>query len=336
MSLPRVIWYGDKVDLSGPDSDGEVGRRGLAILAIVHHRIVGSLESAIREFTDASTSGQQRRVSSHFAIGYLGAKLVIAQFVALENTAYCNGQTAADRAACRWRTWIDAGRPGANYITVSIEHEDNGAAGDYVVREEIIEASVELDRLLLTGDVAAIRKAGIKSSDAAARQLAAITPSTETLIDHHVIAPVSKPYCWRPIGKDKGFPQARFVAALREVPDMPGVAVKITGPAFGVVTVKDIAGVQAAQIADRELFAMPPGTQKTSFAWGTILDDSLGAIHKGKDVAIVGDEAAVLLRDQVDFAPEAADCDVPVNAALDHVQVPAQATLNAIDEARPR
>lgn len=336
MALPRVVWYGAHVDLSGSDSDGELGRRGQEIRGLVHHRSVGSLESLIREFTNQSASGASRRVCSHFAIGLLGDELVIAQFIALENTAYCNGQSASDRAACRWQPWIDAGRPGTNYITVSTEHEDNGAAGDYVVVEAIVAASIELDRLLLAGDGVAIRKAGIRCSDAAARQLGRLEPSSDTLIDHKVCAPVSKPFCWRPIGKDRGFPQARFIAALTEVPDMPGVAVKITAPAYGVVTVKDIAGVKAAQIADRELFGMAPGTEKTAFARGVILDESLGAVHKGKEVAIVGDEAAVLLWDQVDFEADEEDCAVPVNAALDHVEGPAKATLTAIGEARPR
>lgn len=227
-----VMWRPS--DLTGPDSDGHVGRfrfgrsgTAQSIRAIVHHRVVGTLESMTNSTfyptTDNVLRAGERRVSSHFGIGFWslpggGEELRFVQYVALENTAYCNGQSDADRNNCRWALWIDAGRPDANGMTVSIEHEDNAAVdggdGRYVVRPEIIEASIELDRLLLSGDGPRIRAAGIHCNDLAASQLAKIVPSRETLVDHNVIAPVSKPYCWRPFADDKGFPQARYITAL--------------------------------------------------------------------------------------------------------------------------
>lgn len=218
----RVVWQPS--DLTGPDSDGHVGRSGYAIRAIVCHRVVGSLESMTNNTfyptTDNILKAGERRVSSQFGIGFWGTETRprIVQYVAIENTAYCNGQNERDRAACDWELWKALGRPPANEITVSIEHEDNasidGGDGTYVVREEIIKTSIALVRLLLSGNATAIRGAGIHCSDSAAAQLGRIKPSRQTIIDHHVIAPVTKPYCWRAIGDDKGFPQARYLNEL--------------------------------------------------------------------------------------------------------------------------
>lgn len=229
-------------DLTGPDSDGHVGRFRFGksgtrqiIRAVVHHRVVGSLESMTNNTfyptTDDVLRAGERRVSSTFGIGFWGTELRIVQYVAVQNTAYTNGQTARDRDACRWQLWIDAGRPDVNGMTVSIEHEDNGSTdggdGRYVVREEIKAASIELDRLLLSGDGPAIRAAGILCSDEAAAQLGQIVPSRQTLVDHHVPCPVSKPYCWTAIGDDKGFPQSRYIAALAAKEELMGLALRL-------------------------------------------------------------------------------------------------------------
>lgn len=216
-----VIWRPS--DLTGPDSDGHAGRLGYAIRALVHHRVVGSLESMVnstfKPTSDDTLRAGERRVSSHFGIGFWalpdGSKqLRVYQFVALQDTAYCNGQTPSDKAACTWGLWKRLGRPPTNEITVSTEHEDNGKAGGYVVHDHIIRTSIALDRLLLSGNGPKIRAAGIRCSDGAAAQLGRIEPGPETIIDHHVIAPVSKPYCWRAIGDDAGFPRARFIREL--------------------------------------------------------------------------------------------------------------------------
>jgi len=261
-----VVWRPS--DLTGPDSDGHVGRfkfgrSGVvqSIRAIVHHRVVGSLESMTNNTfyptSDNVLQAGERRVSSHFGIGYWttpnGEQLRIYQYVALENTAYCNGQSDRDRTACTWQLWISAGRPDANGMTVSIEHEDNGALdggdGRYVVRGEIVTASIALDRLLLSGNAVAIRAAGIRCSDVAAAQLGRIHPSTQTLVDHKVVAPISKPYCWRRLGDDAGFPQARYVRELLAPPtpptgdDMPALTSYIPGQ---IAKVKPTANVRTA------------------------------------------------------------------------------------------
>lgn len=256
-SVP-VVWKPS--DLTGPDSDGFVGRAGQRIRAIVHHRVVGTLESMTNNTffptTDDILRAGERRVSSHFGIGFWGSELRIVQYVALQNTAFCNGQTAADKAACDWQLWKDAGRPDANTMTVSIEHEDNAnliAGAKYVVRPEIIAASIELDRLMLSGDGDRIRAAGIRCTDEAAAQLGRIVPSVQTIVDHHVVAPVSKPFCWRAIGDDPGFPQARYVAALatNERMDMylasqrPGTA---SIPKGAVVSGYDLSGAAPRKV----------------------------------------------------------------------------------------
>jgi hypothetical protein len=312
MSLPRVVDYTHLVDLSGSDSDGEIGRSGESILAIVHHRMVGSVESTIREFTDASLSGQARRVSSQFGIGFQGSELIIAQFVALENTAYCNGQSAADRSACTWQLWLHAGRPPANRITVSIEHEDNGSAGDYIVVEPIIQASIELDRLLLSGDGPAIRAHGIHCSDLAAHQLSLVEPSTQTLVDHHVVSPVSKPYCWRPYGGDKvGFPQARYVRELTTAgEDDMGLVIDQYAASPGTLRVKG-SGHSFIQPGTGQLVPVPdgwPGAEgKAVVTKGVVGEDFKtpgGAIiHKGVPLYMTGDRQAAFLQQDVTFTP---------------------------------
>jgi len=267
----RVIW--SPSDLSGPDSDGHTGRslNGVrhAIKAIVHHRVVGSLESMTNNTfyptTDDILRAGERRVSSHFGIGFWGteSRPRIVQYVALENTAYCNGQSERDRAACDWALWLALGRPPTNEITVSIEHEDNasidGGDGTYVVREEIIKTSIALDRLLLSGNATAIRGAGIHCSDSAAAQLGTILPTRQTLIDHHVIAPVSKPYCWRAIGDDKGFPQARYLNELAG-----GTGGEEGEVAIDWYPIPRPAGGQATKKADRGLVNLVTGQHTTT------------------------------------------------------------------------
>jgi hypothetical protein len=292
-----IIWRPS--DLIGPDSDGHAGRSGHAIRAIVHHRVVGSLESMVnttfKPTTDNELDKGERRVSSTFGIGFwttaAGPELRIYQFVALEDTAYCNGQSPADRDACRWKLWIGLGRPPTNEITVSIEHEDNGKAGGYVVVEPIIEASIALDRLLLSGDAKAIRAAGIRCSDAAAAQLGRIVPSAQTLIDHKVIAPVSKPYCWRPIGKGKGFPQARYVAALTEETSM----LHMTGSKIGTVTFE--AGTRVIRVR---------GGQTTTFSANTTIRHVFAEGEwNGTAVWITDweDEQYVIAKSRCEFTP---------------------------------
>jgi hypothetical protein len=110
-----------------------------------------------------------------------------------------------------------------NSRTISIEHHDNGVKKHPkrgIVPEAVIEASIWLDRLLLSGDAEAMKAAGIRFANGAARTIAselkAITPTAHTIVDHHYIAGPLKPSCWRRWSKDKaGFPQARYLEALR-------------------------------------------------------------------------------------------------------------------------
>ena len=207
----------------------EGGRSGFQPEAIVHHRAVTDLAGLDATFAasdaDPATVGSPgRSVSANFGIGHRKGTgtLAIHQYVNLSDTAYCNGDCRANTHPAepsRWDKWY--GHKGHNERTVSIEHEDNGqfAAGTEgrgVVTEDIIAASIALDALLLTGDIAAIRAAGIKIRDqATATALGKIVPGPTTLIDHNDIAGANKPYCWRPWAKDAiGFPRARYVAAL--------------------------------------------------------------------------------------------------------------------------
>lgn len=220
-----VVWH--------PASDedfkdkAEGARSGYQPIAIVHHRIVGSLSSADLTFAhsdaDPATVGSPGRpVSAQFAVGHKAGKLQAIQYVDLSDTAYCNGdcsQTAYGSAfPSRWDTWY--GHKGHNERTVSIEHEDNAGlpAGDPlrgVVPEDVIKLSIALDRLLLSGNLTAIRAAGIRCRDAAtATALGKIVPGSRTLLDHNDIAGKGKPYCWRPWLLDKGFPRARYITEL--------------------------------------------------------------------------------------------------------------------------
>lgn len=97
-------------------------------------------------------------------------------------------------------------------------------------------------------------------------------------------------------------------APFFEEKDMPGLRVASPESVAGTVTVKDIAGVQARQIADNESFKMPPGSKKRAFLKGRLLDDPLGKDSPGNDrhtVFVVGEELAVILAGQVDFESDA-------------------------------
>jgi hypothetical protein len=110
-----------------------------------------------------------------------------------------------------------------NSRTVSIEHHDNGGrtagSGKGVVPEAVIAASIALDALLLHGDLAELKAAGIRfragTEASISREFRAIPVDRHHLIDHHYISGRLKPSCWRPWADDPtGFPQARYLAAL--------------------------------------------------------------------------------------------------------------------------
>ena len=219
-----ILWHPASDEDFKDASEG--GRSGYQPVAIVHHRIVGSLGSADLTFAhgdaDPATVGSLgRSVSANFAIGHRSGVLTVIQYVDLSNTAYCNGDCRAvtyPTQPSRWDGWY--GHKGHNERTVSIEHEDNAGSSDPAVKgivtEDIVKASIALDRLMLSGDIAAMRVAGIKIRDqATADALKKIVPGTHTLLDHNDIAGANKPYCWRPWSADKvGFPRARYVTEL--------------------------------------------------------------------------------------------------------------------------
>lgn len=206
-----VPGYGDVPVVWKPavlGADASYGRNGKHVLAIVHHRMVGTLEGTILWFTQGSAN---RPVSTHFGIGFIGTKLTIVQFVDLRDTAYGNGNYDSSGV------WDNLGYPTSeiNARTISIEHEDNGTTGRGIVKPPIIDASIELDRLLLTGSLTKIRAAGIRcSSSTVAADLDKLTPSTRTLLRHFDIAGRLKPTCWMAWLDDPGMPRSRYITRL--------------------------------------------------------------------------------------------------------------------------
>lgn len=211
-----VIWRPAKLG-----EDASYGRGGKTILAIVHHRMVGTLPGTIRTFQSTAN----RPVSTQFGIGFISGKLTIAQFVDLRDTAFGNGNYDPSG---RWDDW---GYPttAINARTVSIEHEDGATTGRGIVKEPVIAASIELDRLLLSGNLSKIRAAGIRATGTggakAVSDLGKIKPGPRTIIMHHDIAGRLKPYCWTRWLDDPGFPAKRYIAALAgpQLPDTSSV-----------------------------------------------------------------------------------------------------------------
>jgi hypothetical protein len=199
-------------------ADASYGRNGKRVLAIVHHRIVGTLISCIGTFT---AGNRNRPVSTTFGIGIFAGKTTIAQFVDLRDTAYGNGNYDPSGR------WDDYGYPltEINARTVSIEHEDGSTANRGVVSEATKLASIELDRLLLSGNLTKIRAAGIRATgpggEQAVRDLGAIVVGPRTILKHWDIAGRLKPYCWNVWLDDPGFPLQRYLAALSATPAPP-------------------------------------------------------------------------------------------------------------------
>jgi hypothetical protein len=195
LTLPPVIWKPSPN--FGFPTPGTKGRSGQPVRATVRHRIVGTLASADTVFADPG-----RGASTHFGIGHIGGALEIHQYVNLSDAAWGNGDVRDPTAK------VVLENPGVNpnLYTVSIEHEDGGASNDGVVEADTWAASIELGVLLASGDISAIRAAGIRiREDATAAQLKAIPATVDGHIDHHQIAGPNKPYCWRPWLDDPGF-----------------------------------------------------------------------------------------------------------------------------------
>jgi hypothetical protein len=224
MTYP-ILW------VPASSEDFRSGRSSVKPIAIVHHRMVGSLSGTDSTFQ----STENRAVSTHFGIGYENGRLEIHQYVDLSDTAFGNGNYDSSGS---WDNW---GYPTTliNARTVSIEHQDNAQlpssdARRGIVPEDVIKASIWLDRLLLTGDVAKIRGAGIRCrASGTATALGAIVPGPRTLITHHDIAGSLKPYCWLPWANDKvGFPRSRYVSELTS----PTVKMEVVDVADSFIT----------------------------------------------------------------------------------------------------
>lgn len=215
-ALPQVLWR--------PSPNYWRGRAGHVPRAEVKHRIVGTLASAISLFDQPSTADKPRP-STHFCIGYLGGQLVVTQHVDLGDTAWGNG----DVRSPTWPLLIPGVNP--NYLTISTEHEDGGAANRGRVSEEVWRVSIELSRVLRSGDLDRIRGAGIRISDRPgqtasqlATAIAAWPIDAAHYIDHHQISGPNKPYCFRRWLDDPGFVEGspsrrdRLLAALAGTP----------------------------------------------------------------------------------------------------------------------
>lgn len=234
MSAPRIYWQGSPKFTSGHPAP---------LVALVHHRMVGTLRGTDATFADLDG----RQASTHFGVGIdCGVTGHIStahvhQYVRLGDQAWGNGNWDPSGAwDDRYPTTL------INSRTISIEHHDNGnrklGTGKGIVPEDVLLVSIELDRLLLRGDHDEMRDEGIRfragTEDAIGRELAAIPVDAHHVIDHHYISGRLKPSCWRPWADDPiGFPQSRYVAALTateepmsfKVPAKPLVAVIAQG-----------------------------------------------------------------------------------------------------------
>lgn len=281
------------------------GRNGKLPGWIVCHRMVGYLTGTDRHFAKAGV-----QTSTHFGIGrrYAGGPVEISQYVALDDRAYGNGNNV-DRYGREVRSdWNRLGFPSRpNEHTISIEHEDgalsvdaNGKRG--VVDDAVIDASIWLIGLLLTGDPVKVRAAGIRYRDAdIVRALGTIDPVATRIIDHHFIAGPLKPYCWQPWYDDKGFPQARYLAALQEdEPDMPGLDLRPIGQL--VAGVADVpAGTEVIFSKDRRR-AVTTDDATNRQATGLYERAETSGIQSGYEV-LFADGRAWVNSDDVSFSP---------------------------------
>ena len=254
-----------------PSPDHNVGRAGYQPIAIAHHRAV----SSHLEGLDATLISSTRQVSANFGIGHKSdGSLEIHQYVDLSDTAWCNGIDTTIVTSNNWTTW-GYGNHHHNARTVSIEHEDQGGSSDPtkqgIVREDGIKASIALDKLILSGNITAIRAAGIHVRDqATVDALHKIVPGPRTLIDHHDIAAGQKPYCWKPWKADKiGFPRARYVTEMTPVvvtpPPPPPTTTTYTQAQVDTIVAAAVAPLNA-KITALELAASIDATKDAAVA----------------------------------------------------------------------
>lgn len=213
LTLPVKVTYHKAVNYT----EGRVE----PVRAIVNHRMVGYVAGTRAYFQNPAV----RKVSTHFGIGLISGKLVIDQYVPLDDTAYGNGNYDTSGS---WDNW-GYKTTGINAQTISIEHQDHGdPAGKGVVGESIQKASIALQALLLRGTIAEWKTAGIVVRDWAnnapilQRELKSIPPTQRRIITHWDIAGKLKPFCWQPWESDKiGFPREKYVAGIQTLLNPP-------------------------------------------------------------------------------------------------------------------
>jgi hypothetical protein len=171
------------------------------LIALVHHRMVGTLRSTDAAFT--STDG--RDASTHFGVGYgcdrAGHPTTahVHQYVRLGDQAWGNGNWDPSGAwDDRYPTTL------VNSRTVSIEHQrQRRPHGRHRQGRRARGCHRRLDRaraLLVRGDLAELRAAGIRfragTESAITRELRAIPIDRHHIVDHNYIAGRLKPSCF--------------------------------------------------------------------------------------------------------------------------------------------
>jgi hypothetical protein len=258
------------------------------IRGVVSHRIVGTLPSARAAFGVAP--GTSRTASSHFGIGYVNGVLTLDQYVDLSDMAWTNGDV-------REPTWA-LYQPGVNpnLTTVTIEHEDGGYTGRGVVTEPVWQLSMNLQKLITSGDVTAIRAAGIRVRELRhVAQLAAVSRDTRGFIDHHQIAGPNKPYCFRRWLDDPGFvegsPSRRdrllaYLNAEEDVEYLKGADPIVNRRAIigDGATVRSVPAFDRTDYDAHKLFSIAGGSNAPILAWvpGTNITLSDGTVYDAR------------------------------------------------------
>ena len=288
--------------------------------AIVNHRMVGTVAG-----TRAYFQRPNRPVSTHFGIGKINGKLVIDQYVPLDDTAFANGNHDPSGV---WDNWGNS-TVDINGQTISIEHQDHGdPAGKGVVSEDIQQASIALQALILRGNTAEWKAAGLvlrdytRNAPILQKQLRALIIGPRTLITHHDIAGRLKPFCWLPWMSDKvGFPRAKYINGVNGlVGDGPSIPQKPEEPlqsftwdaktaTLGNLTVKTDAPHSYLRLADGTLHTITPPFAKRAFGPVVLLKGIGNDTPARKTGWIVPEEAAFVLATDVDFVG-----DIPIPA----------------------
>ena len=187
------------------------------VRAFVNHRMVGTVAGTTSYFQNPAT----RPVSTHFGVGKISGKVVIHQYVPLDDTAYGNGNYDPSG---RWDDW-GYKTTEVNAQTISIEHQDHWGDDSLkgIVLPEVQEASQKLQALIRWGTIAQWKAAGLTIRDwdhnapILRKEIGAIPVDGKHIIMHWDIAGALKPYCWRPWQKDTvGFPRTTYVTRIRD------------------------------------------------------------------------------------------------------------------------